>query len=171
MDLLLIFLSIAGVVFAGVMLLLAARTKRMERESDARVDELVARATGTVLFAADPSEPPMIRAIEPIEQIANVRQGAREPWVSETSPVSQASPLSPVTMVDEAPLRLREEPADTGAAWDEFIDEASVEAPPRDWTTQPAAAVPAHPFVIDMPATAGAGRVFSFARSERRSRT
>ena len=51
MDFLLIVLAIGGLVVAGVMLVLASRTSRMQRESDARVDRLQARATGSVLFA------------------------------------------------------------------------------------------------------------------------
>ena len=53
MDFLLIVLAIGGLVFAGVMLVLASRTSRMERESDARVQTLQALATGSVLFASD----------------------------------------------------------------------------------------------------------------------
>lgn len=51
MDFLLIVLAIGGLVFAGVMLVLASRTSRMQRESDARVQRLEAMATGSVLFA------------------------------------------------------------------------------------------------------------------------
>lgn len=58
MDFLLIVLAIGGLVFAGVMLVLASRTSRMERESDARVHRLQALATGSVLFASErPVEP------------------------------------------------------------------------------------------------------------------
>jgi len=53
MDFLLIVLAIGGLVFAGVMLVLASRTSRMERESEARVQRLQAMATGSVLFADD----------------------------------------------------------------------------------------------------------------------
>ena len=56
MDFLLIVLAIAGVVFAAVMLLLAVRTTRMQRESDARVHQLQTLATGSVLFGADALE-------------------------------------------------------------------------------------------------------------------
>jgi hypothetical protein len=51
MDFLLIVLAIGGLVFAGVMLALASRTSRMERESEARVQRLQTMATGSVLFA------------------------------------------------------------------------------------------------------------------------
>ena len=54
MDFLLIVLAIGGLVFAGVMLVLASRTSRMQRESDARVQRLEAMATGSVLFAEQP---------------------------------------------------------------------------------------------------------------------
>ena len=53
MDFLLIVLSIGGVVFAAVMLVLASRARRMERESDTRVERLQALATGSVLFTPD----------------------------------------------------------------------------------------------------------------------
>ena len=53
MDFLLSILGIGGVVFAGVMLLLASRATRLQRESDARVDRLQAMAVGSVLFADD----------------------------------------------------------------------------------------------------------------------
>jgi hypothetical protein len=116
MDLLLIFISIAGVVFAGVMLLLASRTRRMERESDARVHELRAIATGSVLFASDEFASPVDEPIEPAFDLV----------------------LEPAV---DAP------------------------APPADIAT------PAHPFVLTVPATAGQGRAFAFARTQRRSRT
>ena len=63
MDFLLILLGIGGLVFAGVMLVLASRASRMERESDARVQRLEALATGSVLF----SEPPVEWANGPVE--------------------------------------------------------------------------------------------------------
>jgi hypothetical protein len=53
MDFLLSILGIGGVVFAGVMLVLASRASRMQRESDARVHTLHALAVGSVLFADD----------------------------------------------------------------------------------------------------------------------
>ena len=51
MDFLLIVLAIGGLVFAGVMLVLASRASRTQRESDARVQRLQTMATGSVLFA------------------------------------------------------------------------------------------------------------------------
>ncbi len=120
MDLLFIFISIAGVVFAGVMLLLASRTRRMERESDARVHELQAIATGSVLFASDGLEAPVEDAFDP--------------------PFDQV--------------------------FDPVLEQAiEVPAPPADIAT------PAHQFVLTVPATAGEGQVFGFARTQRRSRT
>jgi hypothetical protein len=56
MDFLLIVLGIGGLVFAGVMLVLASRSSRMERESEARVHTLQAMATGSVLFAEEARE-------------------------------------------------------------------------------------------------------------------
>jgi hypothetical protein len=57
MDFLLIVLAIGGLVFAGVMLVLASRASRMQRESDARVHRLQVMATGSVLFGDALVEP------------------------------------------------------------------------------------------------------------------
>jgi len=58
MDFLLILVAIGGFVVAIVMLVLASRVNRLEKESDERVETLEAMATGSVLFAhaaeADP---------------------------------------------------------------------------------------------------------------------
>ena len=75
MDFLLIVLGIGGVVFAGVMLVLASRASRMERESDARVHTLQALATGSVLF----SEPPVEWANGPVELGDDPEQPAPAP--------------------------------------------------------------------------------------------
>jgi hypothetical protein len=56
MDYLLVLLAIGGLVVAGVMLVLASRASRMERESDERVHELEALATGAVLFGGDATD-------------------------------------------------------------------------------------------------------------------
>ena len=126
MDLLLIFLSIAGFVFGGVMLLLGFRTRRMEQESDARVQELQAIATGSVLFGSDS-------------------------------------------------LQSHDHKDDWELAWDGMLDEtvdkveAVEEVPALDWT--PEVHAPANQFVLNVPTTAGTGQVFSFARTQRRSRT
>ena len=77
MDFLLIVLSIGGLVFAGVMLVLASRTSRMERESDARVQTLQALATGSVLF----SEPPVEWANGPVELGDDAAQADVHPFV------------------------------------------------------------------------------------------
>ena len=53
MDFLLVLLAIGGLVVGIVMLVLASRTTRMERESDARVEALQEWAAGSVLFASD----------------------------------------------------------------------------------------------------------------------
>lgn len=75
MDFLLIVLAIGGLVFAGVMLVLASRTSRMERESEARVQTLQALATGLVLF----SEPPVEWAKGPVELGDDAAQPAPAP--------------------------------------------------------------------------------------------
>jgi hypothetical protein len=58
MDFLLILVAIGGFVVAIVMLVLASRVNRLQKESDERVETLEAMATGSVLFAhtaeADP---------------------------------------------------------------------------------------------------------------------
>lgn len=56
MDILLVLLAIGGLVVAVAMIVLASRTTRIERESDARVEELQALATGSVLFAHDAAD-------------------------------------------------------------------------------------------------------------------
>jgi len=148
MDFLFIFISIAGVVFAAVMLLLGFRTMRMERESDARVDELQALATGSVLFVPD--------------------------RLAESDEASEA----PLTLMDEVvpPLRLQSHDDGLELAWDEMIDETAEKVhetvektEARDWT--PDVQPPAQQFVLTVPATAGAAPDFSFSRIERRSRT
>ena len=53
MDFLLVVLAIGGLVFALAMLVLASRARRMERESDTRVERLQALATGSVLFTSN----------------------------------------------------------------------------------------------------------------------
>jgi hypothetical protein len=83
MDFLLIVLAIAGVVFAVVMLVLAFRATRMERESDARVQRLQTLAAGSVLFGADALDEPDDKAFELLDEHA----------VRETPP-----PVRPVTV-------------------------------------------------------------------------
>ena len=52
MDFLLILIAIGGFVTAIVMLVLASRANRLQRESDERVETLESMATGAVLFAS-----------------------------------------------------------------------------------------------------------------------
>jgi hypothetical protein len=143
MDLLLIFISIAGAVFAAVMLLLAFRTTRMERESDARVERLQALATGSVLFAPD--------------------------GLAESDEVTDAPGPLPLFDPGVAPLRLQSHDQDLDLAWDAMIDDKAEPAETRDWA--PDVQPPAHQFVLTVPATAASGHAFSFARTQRRSRT
>ena len=172
MDLLLIVLSIGGFVFALVMLVLASRTNRMERESDARVQTLQALATGSVLFAAD-----------------GRAEALDAPLLIDDAPAS--SPLSNV-----APLRWQSGDPDLDLALDEFADEIDAkdanarrsgdregwnhglarrsgdrEGGNGETTDVPVYPAPAYPFVLNVPAAAGAGRVFSFERTRGRSRT
>lgn len=70
MDFLLSVLGIGGLVFAAVMLVLASRATRMQRESDARVQRLEAMAVGSVLFADErpvesPADAVEIRDVRP----------------------------------------------------------------------------------------------------------
>lgn len=71
MDFLLIVLAIGGLVFAGVMLVLASRTSQMQRESDARVHRLQAMATGSVLFSE--------RLVESADEAVESGDGAPQP--------------------------------------------------------------------------------------------
>ena len=149
MDFLFIFISIAGVVFAAVMLLLGFRTIRMERESDARVEELQALATGSVLFVPG--------------------------GLAESDDAPEAPLPLPLRDMAVAPLRLQSHDDDLDLAWDQMLDEtveksrADENAQPRDWT--PEIQPPAHQFVLTVPATAGAGLAFNFARTQHRSKT
>src|SRR5687768_16869244 len=86
MDFLLIVLAIGGLVFAGVMLVLASRATRMQRESDARVHRLQTLATGSVLFAEGPVElGPVELGDEAFELGDGVVQPARPVTVDMTS--------------------------------------------------------------------------------------
>ena len=147
MDLLLIFLSIAGAVFAGGMLLLASRTTRMERESDARVDELVARATGPVLFASEATKAASVQEIDE----------------------------APLLLQTHAPagLEARAYEGDLDLAWEQMVDEKAVQTAKAVHAedVEEFRAPARYPFVLNRPATAASGQVFSFARAHRRSRT
>jgi hypothetical protein len=71
MDFLLIVLTIGGLVFAAVMLVLASRAARMQRESDARVERLQALAVGSVLFASDAPVGPAAEAADSWSELAD----------------------------------------------------------------------------------------------------
>ena len=102
MDFFLIILGIGGLVFAGVMLVLASRATRMERESDARVDTLRTMATGSVLFAAD---------------------GPAESSESDEMPL-----IDTFRPLEAAPVRLQFLDRDLDLAWDELPDEKAERA-------------------------------------------
>jgi hypothetical protein len=137
MDYLLVLLAIGGAVVAGVMLVLASRASRLERESDARVQALQALATGSVLFAAEPFDEFM-----------------PTPSSAGTVEALTAAPVATATF-DEFLSAPRE-----SDAFDEFDDEAS-DSPRElvaDDAPRAAASVtferpaPAHPFVMTVPA-------------------
>ena len=148
MDYLLVLLAIGGAVVAGVMFVLASRASRLERESDARVHELQALATGSVLFAAEPFD----------EFMAT-------PSSAGTAEGFAAGPVATATF-DKFMSAPRE-----NDAFDEFDDEAADS--PRDLgaddAPRAAASVtferpaPAHPFVMTVPA-AGSRLAGSFDR-------
>ncbi|HVQ41591.1 MAG TPA: hypothetical protein VMS54_05285 [Vicinamibacterales bacterium] len=60
MDFLLILVAFGGFVVAIVMLVLASRANRLQRESDERVETLEVMATGSVLFASAPASPDLV---------------------------------------------------------------------------------------------------------------
>ena len=64
MDFLLIVVAVGGLVTAIVMLVLASRVRRLQKESNARVETLEAMATGSVLFA---SSAPAVQSPAPEE--------------------------------------------------------------------------------------------------------
>jgi hypothetical protein len=147
MDYLLVLLAIGGAVVAGVMLVLASRATRLERESEARVQELQALATGSVLFAA-----------EPFDEFMSTPSAAGAVDGFTSAPVATAT-------VDEFMSELR-----VNDPFDEFDDEATGSFAEVGGDVQRAAAsvtferpAPAHPFVMTVPA--GRGRhVGSFDR-------
>lgn len=150
MDFLLIVVAIGGLVVAIVMLVLASRVNRLQKESDERVDTLQAMATGSVLFA----------------------HTAGDDTVFEPAMASEpAAPLPPLTW--PAPAN------DLDLALNEFADEdelasagAATEAESPVVTRSPiAVTATAYPFVMTVPAAAGLGRMqVSFDRSRSRSR-
>lgn len=139
MDYLLVLLAIGGAVVAGVMLVLASRATRLERESEARVQELQALATGSVLFAAEPFDEFM-----PTPAAAAAFDGFT------SAPVATAT-------VDEFMSELR-----VNDPFDQFDDEATgSSAEPGDGVRRAAASVtferpaPAHSFVMTVRADRG----------------
>ena len=156
MDFLLILLAVGGFVFAIIMLVLASRARKMQGESDARVEALQMMATGSVLFAA---EGPTESAGEPLifeEPFSPIERGPLAP-----SPV--AARLQPVDPnVDLALYELLDEDSQGRPA---VSPEPRAKVEPVDYEIP----APAFPFVITVPAEAGAGRVLvSFDRSRRR---
>ena len=136
MDFLLILLAIGGLVVAGVMLVLASRASRMQRESDARVETLSALATGSVLFAGDEVDefvpaPPITRAID------------------------EFLSLSTPTAFDEF--------SDEAGAWRR--DATAEEATPVDASAPFERPANAYPFVMTVP-TSGRPLVGSFERAQ-----
>jgi hypothetical protein len=139
MDFLLILVAVGGFVTAVVMLVLASRAYRLQKESDARVDTLEAMATGSVLFAS--SEP------------------------------SIQSPHADDHDLDLPMNAFADEFADEDEAADEPDDPIVIEPRPAPSLATFPATVSAYPFVMTIPAAAGAGRVqVSFDRARNRSR-
>lgn len=182
MDFLLILVAIGGFVVAIVMLVLASRANRLQRESDERVDTLEGMAMGSVLFAHAAAED---LAFEPVMASADAS------W-PEPVPVPLSTPLGPqpelatlsgrVTILEAAPLPPLAPPSaatDLDLALNEFADEEELTSAGFAQHEEPAASTPApyamaaaaYPFVMTVPAAAGIGRVqVSFDRSRSRSR-
>jgi hypothetical protein len=140
MDFLLIVLAVGGFVVAIVMLLLAVRAKRLQEESDERVDTLEAMATGSVLFAS----------VSPAD-------------------ATPAPAESPSWLADDLDFSL-----DEFADEDELLRGDAIERapPPVAAAASPAAPAAAYPFVMTVPATAGAARAhvsFDLERSRSHS--
>ena len=116
---------------AIVMLVLASRANRLQRESDARVETLEAMATGSVLFASD--------------------RRLRSSW--------------PLPDEDDADLALNE-----FADEDDWPDRRPANSHRAELLRRSGDSA-AYPFVMTVPAAAGAGRVqVSFDRARSRSR-
>ena len=171
MDYLLVLLAISGVVVAGVMLLLASRATRMQRESDARVDELQSLATGSVLFAAAaPAElefAPVERAPLATDVFAELALTPAEPVATEFAPGAVANDAFAAfsdEFTDEAPAlrhaRVFEE------APEELIEDAPRDPAPETFE------MPARAYPFVMTVSTGNGGIFgSFDRTTHRSRT
>ena len=93
MDFLLVLLTIGGLVVGIVMLVLASRTARMERESDARVETLQELATGSVLFASDAPAELAADAVTSYDDFADEEAPPATPSVSFEMP-AKAYPFS-----------------------------------------------------------------------------
>ena len=138
----------------------------MERESDARVEELQAMATGSVLFASG--------GLAESDEATEAPTFAVPPIDATFGPAIDTP--APPPLIDGAALRLNSHDDELDLAWDEMVDETvekAEKARARAWAPEVRAEVhtQSHPFVLNVPATAGAGQVFSFARAHRRSRT
>ena len=152
MDFLLILLAVGGLVVAVVMLVLASRATRMQADSDARVETLQSMATtGSVLFAATPArqtDEDLDLSLYELPDEDAMDASGREDIVAAPAAARVIEPVRrPVPAIDATPLPPRHpEPASY---------------------VRPAAAFP---FVMNVPAAAGAGRVqISFDRTRNRS--
>jgi hypothetical protein len=182
MDFLLILVAIGGFVVAIVMLVLASRVNRLQKQSDERVETLEAMATGSVLFAHATAGP----VFEP----AMASEGASWPEPAsmrlfpQPEPQPERETLSGrVTIIEPAPLPPLAPPSpatDLDLALNEFADEDELASERSVIRDEPSVVAPspfavtaaAYPFVMTVPAAAGVGRVqVSFDRSRRRSRS
>ena len=142
MDFLLILVAVGGFVVAVVMLVLASRANRLQRESDERVETLEVMATGSVLFAS--STPVVQRPLEDEDDLD----------------------LAWNAFADEAEMPV---PASASGAEQPATPGLAGFATPLPARFEPPA--PSYPFVMTVPAAAGMGRVqVSFDRSRSRSR-
>jgi hypothetical protein len=177
MDFLLILLAVGGLVVAIVMLVLASRASKMRGESDARVETLQMMATGSVLFAAEgPSESvdePLIDD-EPLvdhEPLIAAEPLRTTPVAPRLQPAEPHMDLALYELLDENEPQ-EAEPAVVNGGLNHRRQgfggppEPRAKAEPADYENHE---VPAFPFVMNVPAAAGAGRVLvSFDRSRRR---
>ena len=168
MDVLLIFLAISGLVFAGVMVLLASRTARMERESSARVDRLQSMATGSVLFTA----------VEPVQPDSEALAEVAEAEIDAPAEVDASAHTARILAWDEfAGTPRADEVYDNtdldGIAFsDRRIDWAAPATPePQPAPLQQMPQMAPGTYVLHVPEDPRDGRVFSFKRAERRSTT
>ena len=147
MDFLLILVAIGGFVVAIVMLVLASRANRLQRESDERVETLEVMATGSVLFASSTPVSPDLLVQTPREDEDDLDLA----WNAFADEAEMPVPAS---------ASGAEQPATPGLAGFATPLPARFETP-----------APNYPFVMTVPAAAGMGRVqVSFDRSRSRSR-